>query len=293
MSFFTSTAPVITVEATAALVYSGQYCMIALDESSATGITFGGNATVNMGCGIISNTTGAAAVGVNGNASSVTASPIAAVGGVPSSRVYQQPTLLLPYSLKQDDPFADLPDPPSFPTCSPKMVDSTTPTPGCYLGLDVNGTKTLPPGTYYLKGDLKLNANSVLNAPGVTFVFTSDTPTDASSLPKIEIDGSATLNLTAPTSGTFEGVAMYYDRRTVASSPGPKIEGNSTSSFEGAFYFPTQNVTFRGNSNMATDCIQLVAFQLTFEGNTVINNDCDDEDGGASAFDATWVRLVG
>jgi hypothetical protein len=43
---------------------------------------------------------------------------------------------------------------------------------------------------------------------------------------------------------------------------------------------------------MATDCIQLVAFRLTFEGSTVINNECDDEDGGASAFDATWVRLV-
>ena len=292
MSFFTSEAPVINVEATAALVYSGQYCMISLDESSGVGITFAGNSTVNMGCGIISNTSGASAVTVNGSATSITASPIAAVGGVPSSTSYRQPTLLLPYSLKQEDPFADLPDPPTFSSCNPKIADNVVPSPGqCYNGLDINGTKTLSPGTYYLKGNLKLNANAVLNATGVTFVFTSSTLTDPASLPKLEIDGSATLNLSAPTSGTYEGVAMYYDRRAAMMDPGPKIEGNSTSNFEGAFYFPTQKVTFRGNSNMATNCIQLVAYRLTFEGNTVINNECPTG-GGAKAFDATWVRLV-
>ena len=43
---------------------------------------------------------------------------------------------------------------------------------------------------------------------------------------------------------------------------------------------------------MTTNCIQLVAFRLTFEGNTVIDNDCDADGGGAQAFDAEWVRLV-
>ncbi len=83
---------------------------------------------------------------------------------------------------------------------------------------------------------------------------------------------------------------MYYDRRAVARSPGPKIEGNSASTLEGAFYFPTQDLTFRGNSAMASTCIQLIAYTLNFEGNTTINNNC--ESGGSTRFDATWVRLV-
>lgn len=295
-SFFRGAAPTIQVSATAALVYSGKYCMISLDEGNGTGIKFAGSSIVNMGCGIISNTSGANAVNVDGNATSIVASPVAAVGGVPSSTRYQQPTLLLPYSLKQEDPFKDIPDPPTFSSCNDKITDATPVADiqpgGCYQGLDVNKALTLPAGTYYLKGDLKLNASANVTAHGVTLVFTSDTLTTASSLPKIEIDGSAKLDLTAPSDpdNPYDGIAMYYDRRAVATSPGPKIEGNSTTTFEGAFYFPSQDLTFRGNSNMASTCIQLVAFHLTFEGNTTINNNCAS--GGSTRFDATWVRLV-
>lgn len=292
MSFFTS-APTINVSATAALVYSGKYCMVALDESAATGINFAGSSTVNLGCGIISNTSGAAAVQVDGNATSITASPVAAVGGVPSSTRYKEPTLLLPYSLKQDDPFKSIGDPAPPMPCLPQMNDSTVPEAGkCYKGIDINNAKTLPPGTYYLTGDLRLNANARITAHGVTFVLTSETPSVPTSFPKLEIDGSAQIDLTAPTSGPYEGIIMHYDGRGATMSPGPKIEGNSASTFEGAFYFPKQHVTFRGNSNMATNCIQMVALRLTFEGNTVINNECPTG-GGAKAFDATWVRLVG
>ena len=285
MSFFVSTPPTIRVEATAALVYSGTFCLRALNRGTGTGITFAGSSVVNARCGIISNTTGANAIDVDGNASSITASPIAAAGGVPSSPRYQQPTLLLPYSLPQEDPFKNLPDPPTFSSCNAKITDSTpladikpasSSSSGCYEGLDVNKALTLPAGTYYIKGDLVLNSSASVTANGVTLVFTSDTLTSASSLPKIEIDGSASLNITAPKdpANPFDGVAMYYDRRAVARSPGPKIEGNSNSTLEGALYFPSQDLTFRGNSAMASTCIQLIAFNLIFEGNTTINNSC-------------------
>lgn len=296
MSFFVSTPPTIRVEATAALVYSGRYCMRAGNPGAGPGITFAGNSVVNARCGIISHATGANSIDVDGNATSITASPIAAVGGVPSSSRYQQPTLLLPYSLPYKDPFENLPDPPSFSSCNPQIRDSTPLSEirpgGCYQGLDVNTALSLSAGTYYLKGDLKLNAGARLTAHGVTLVFTGDTLTNAASLPKIDIDGSAALDIVAPQDPTnpFDGVAMYYDRRAVAMSPGPKIEGNSSSRLEGAFYFPTQDLTFRGNSAMASTCFQLFAFNLIFEGNTTIDNNCDS--GGSTRFDATWVRLV-
>lgn len=289
LSFF-SAEPTITVDATAALVYTGKFCMVSLDESNGTGITFSGNSTVDLGCGVISNTTGSSAVVADGSAE-VTASPVAAVGGVPSSTAYVQPTLLLPYSLKQRDPFGDLSDPAPPTPCAGKITDSTdTITPGgCYAGIDVNSAKTLPAGTYYLTGDLTLNSNAHLIGEGVTLVFTKDPGNASAAWPAITINGNAELDLTAPTSGTYEGVLMHYDSR--APNAGHTINGNSFSKFEGAFYFPSQNLTFNGNSEMDTNCIQLVALRLTFSGNTFINNECPT-DGGAQAFDASWVRLV-
>ncbi|HWH18485.1 MAG TPA: pilus assembly protein TadG-related protein [Allosphingosinicella sp.] len=290
-SFFRS-APTITVEAMAALVYTGKYCMVSLDESSATGIRFSGNSTVNLGCGVISNTSGSSAV-VAEQSSTVTASPVAAVGNVPSSTSYVQPTLLLPYSLKQPDPFASLPQPTAPSGCQPLTVNTNqdiTPTTNCFNGLDVRGTLRLNPGTYYVTGgSFNLNAQSNIIGSGVTIVFTSPTPSVQSSYPTININGGANINLTAPTSGTYAGVLMHYDARKEGGDY--FINGNSGSTFEGAFYFPKQNLTFNGNSNMITNCIQLVAYRLTFTGNTKINNNCPTG-GGARSFDASWVRLV-
>jgi len=296
--------PTINVQATAALVYSGKYCMVSLDEGSGAGITFGGNATVNLGCGVISNTTGASAVRVNGSASSVIASPVAAVGGVPESSVYKEPTLLLPYSLKQENPYndgkgepnspEDISDPPPQTNCKPRITDATTAAqiqPGsCYRGLDVDGAKTLPPGTYYITEKFTLNSRADITARGVTFVFTKESTSGYSgSYPEIEINGGAKLNLTAPEDGPYKGIIMHYDSR--APMVNHTINGNSASIFEGAFYFPSQNLTYNGNSEMTTNCIQIVAYRITFEGNTKISNQCR-ADGGAKSFDAEWVRLV-
>lgn len=287
LSFFRA-EPTITVEATAALVYTGKYCMVSLDESANTGITFSGNSTVNLGCGVISNTTGSASIVAQGN-TEITASPVAAVGGVPSSDGYVQPTLLLPYSLRQDDPFAGLDDPVLPPAgCEPPAPVNGLLAVGCHKGLDVSGTLTLAPGTHYIAGgDFKVNANANLIGEGVTIVFTNETAGGA--YPSITINGSADLDLSAPTDGTYEGVLMHYDSRNTGGSY--HINGNSYSQLEGAFYFPRQHLTFNGNSEMDTACIQLVAYRLTFTGNTEINNDCPT-DGGAQAFDASWVRLV-
>lgn len=293
-SFFSSDLPVINVQATAALVFSGKYCMVSLDEGTGTGITFGGSSIVDLGCGIISNTTGASAVSAAGNAR-VTASPIAAVGGVPSSDVYRQPTLLLPYSLKQSNPFEDIPDPVIRPEgCFPQITDSTPPTSiisgRCYRGLDVNKDFALPANTtLVLAGPLTLNSQANLSGTGATIVLTSETPTNPTSFPSVTINAQAKVDLTAPTSGVYEGVIMHYDGR--APNAVHHINGTSRSKFVGALYFPSQDLIFNGNSGVTTNCIQLVALRLTFLGNTTISNTCP-AGGGAKSFDAKWVRLV-
>jgi uncharacterized membrane protein len=95
MGFFSRSSTTVSAEATAAWVYNGKFCMIAKEDGNATGITFTGSTSVDLGCGVATNSTSANAV-VGGGAASVKASPIAAMGGVPSSSAYVQPTVLLP-----------------------------------------------------------------------------------------------------------------------------------------------------------------------------------------------------
>lgn len=305
MSFFLAMSPRLEVEATAALVYTGKYCVVSLEEGTQTGITFSGNTTTNLGCGVISNSRAASAVVADGSAR-VTASPVAGVGGVPTSTAYVQPTLLLPYSLPQPDPFANLPNPPpnpctgSDPAANVAPNTSATLEPGCYRGMDLRGTVTLNPGTYYVDGSqFRTSSQARVTGSGVTIILTSSTPTDPSSFATISMNGGATVDLTAPESGTYQGVLFYQDPRAVSDEElediengrGNQINGDSSSRFQGAFYFPRQHLTFNGNTGMNTNCLQLVARRMTFSGNSRINNSCPS-DSGSNSFDATWVRLV-
>jgi Putative Flp pilus-assembly TadE/G-like len=295
-ALFSSGSMNVSVEATAAYIYTGQYCVVSLETANVTGVIFAGNATTYLGCGVISNARSTSAVTAGGS-STVTASPIAAVGGVPPSASYVGTTRLLPYSPPQPDPYAALPQP-SVPTvCNNELRvqpndAATTVQPGCYRGMDIKGTVTLAPGTYVIDGGtLSFGSQANVTALGVTFILTSRTAaSDPSSIADVSINGGAQLNFSAPASGTYAGVLMYQDRRAPDGSS--QINGNSASSFQGGFYFPGRQLTFNGTTGMQTQCLQLVARRVTFSGDSNIQNVCP-ANSGAHAFDATAVRLVG
>lgn len=301
MSFFGAGNPVLAVEATAAVVYTGKFCMVALEDGTSPGVSFGGNTTVDLGCGVASNSKGITGISAGGS-STIIASPIAAVGGVPASSSYAPGTKLLPYSSKQADPFARLPVPQVPSDCSPaplnvspgSVVTLPTNTSGvyCFKGMDVKGTLNLPPGTYYIDGGtLSVGSQAKIAGDGVTIILTSSTAaTNPSSVAGLSINGGAQLNLKSPKDGTYGGVLFYQDPRALFGNS-VKINGNSSSSFEGGFYFPRAYLSMNGTSGMHTECLQLVARRLDFSGNNKVTNDCPT-DGDAKAFDATFVRLV-
>jgi hypothetical protein len=295
IGFFTGSSMPVQVESTAALVFSGQHCVISLENTAVTGIHFSGSATVNLGCGVSSNSPSSQAVVADG-ASRVTASPVAAVGDVPASASYVGNTQFFSRSMKVDDPFAALGDPELPATCQAELGVQPNQTrsisPGCYRGMDIKGTLNLAPGTYFIDGGiLKFGAQAVVNGTGVTFVLTSSNATsNPASIATVDMHGGAVLNLTAPASGTYKGLLMYMDRRAALNTV--QINGNSATVLEGAFYLPSQHVTFNGNTGMQTRCIQFVARRVTFSGNSDIQNVCPTN-GGSKAFDAIAVRLVG
>jgi hypothetical protein len=295
---FMSATPTITASATAAVVQSGRYCAKALDNKTETGIEFTGNSTVNLGCGIITNAKGSSAVDGGGSAT-VTASPVAAQGQIANSGAFTSNTIFQPYSPPTTDPYAGI-NPPAVPSgCNQSAIrgnqSSVSVTGGtvCYTDISLtNGQTASFTDTVVILngGDLSVNAGATLNCTRCTFILTTnDTNITSNSIGNVTFNGGANINLVAPTTGTYAGLVLYQDRRAPYCQNCNKINGNSSSLIEGAMYFPTQELQVSGDSGMNTNCIQLVAWQLAFTGNTTVTNVCP---GGPRGWDGSMVRLV-
>lgn len=308
LSFFGANSQAITVEATAAVVTEGDFCMIALDDSDDTGVLLSGNAEVNIGCGISTNSRAAEAIKAKGS-SNIIASPIMAVGGVPASNNYASGTEVIPYSAPQADPYASLPDPTLPPNCAngpdvgpQDTLNLGTSTPGynastnsyCFNGgWDIKGTVTIPAGaTIYINGgELSFGSQAHVTGSSVAFILTSSNATsNPSSVATLGMNGGAHFDLGPQTSGTYANVLFYQDRRAPLGRE-IRFNGNSSSVVQGAFYFPRSDLQFNGTTGMTTRCIQLVARRLEFSGNGSVINSCAPGTGNRG-FQGRFVRLI-
>lgn len=295
LSAFAGKTVSINVEATAAVVGFGEYCAIALQNTPVVGITMTGSTTVNLNCGMITNSPAADTVSAGGS-STIAASPIAAVGGILPSSNYPAGTQLFPYSVPQQDPYAGLPTPNISSSSNNGNVQpnqTKTLSPGNYSGMDLKGNVTLNPGVYYVDGStFSANSGAIITGTGVTIILTSKTAASSpSSIAQLNLNGNATLNLTAPTTGPYAGILFYQDRRAVDNGGSNVINGNSGSTLQGAIYFPGQAISFTGNTGMNINCIKLVGYRLTFTGNSNVSNTCP-AGSGVSPILGTRVKLV-
>ena len=78
-SIFMASAPLVRATAVARGAEDGEYCVIALERTSALSIEMQGSSTMALGCGMATNGTGANAIQFNGTASSIQASPVGAL----------------------------------------------------------------------------------------------------------------------------------------------------------------------------------------------------------------------
>lgn len=299
-SMFMTQTPNIQGSATAAAVGFGTYCVVSLESTTSTGVTFQGSSTVNLGCGVTTNSQGSTAVYAGGS-STITASPVSAVGVVPAANNYATGTTLNSYSIAQPDPYSGIGLPTGY-SCSNQLSIGSNQTKTvqnngggvqCYRGMDLKGTVTFDPGIYVIDGStggsLNVNAGAVVKCTGCTFIFTT-TSTDMTTIANAKMNGNATWQVTAPETGTYAGIMMYQDRRAVSGYTN-SVTGDNVSKMQGAIYFPSQEVQFSGNSTMDTKCIQIVARTVTFSGNNTIQNDCPT-DSKSKAIAGIQIRLV-
>ncbi|MCL6697978.1 Tad domain-containing protein [Sphingomonas sp. NSE70-1] len=333
-SMFMEAAPNIVATATAASVPGGdQYCVIGLDKSaSVTGVEISGSTFLDLGnCSLIANSkhkdkaasNGTSGNGQAGSGSYVKAASLAASGGVQYSNNWKVSDYD-PNSPPADDPFAGVPSPTS---CSKTVTISANANQGypydrTVAGGDVAGETVCLVGggngqnanTVAVKGAIKLQTGVtyVLNGQNLSMTDTSASLTcggctiamtnftNPANTGNIKITGG-TVNLTAPTTGTYKGIAIYQDR--LASDSGQKaqnhINGNSGQSITGAIYIPGRSILYNGGGNYVADstvegaCMMLVAKRVEFGGNSKVKALDECETAGLPAPKAgKRVRLV-
>jgi Flp pilus assembly protein TadG len=291
-SLFLPSPPTVGATATAATIPTGVYCVVSLEPTSAT---------INLGCGMITNSTSMTAAIATGS-SSVNATPIAAVGSITDSDNWNDAELL-PFTIKQEDPFADV-NPPSFAPCqgnanrlsvnSNATVDRSTDTGVvCFSEMNLNGDVTLGSATYVIDGgNFGVGAQAHVRCTGCTIILTNSDTSSTATIGTVTMNGGAEIDMSAPTSGTYEDILIYQDRRASStSSTVNKVNGNSDSLMSGAFYFPNQQLQINGTAGLNFNCAQFVARTVDFSGNGSINNTCTGGYGDDSIM-GKHVRLV-
>jgi hypothetical protein len=267
---------------------NGPNCIYVLNPSAPAAFSANGNVDVNSGCGLLVDSSSSTGLSVVGNVS-ITAPSIGVVGGYSSggnSTLSPTPKIgVIPAS----DPLANVQAPTvgscahtnfslngnSGSTGSPYQLY-----PGTYCGgISVHGNAVLffNPGTYVLAGGgMSISANTTMTGAGLTFYNTTGT----GGYGAISFNGNSTANFSAPTSGPLTGILFFQDRSIPSSGAASTISGNSSSTFDGAIYFPTTSVSFHGNSS-ANGYSIVVANLLTLSGNASLGSNYTSLTGGS------------
>ncbi|MEQ7872377.1 hypothetical protein ABDK56_00005, partial [Sphingomonas sp. ASV193] len=216
-------------------------------------------------------------------------------------------TAYYPYSTAIQDPYAGVDVDPSDMKCATgsaaTLDDSTSAATlanyNCFSSLLVNSNKTLTiPDSY--NGPIYINGGSAtfrgnFTCKSCTIVLTNSDTSSTATIGNVKANANANVNITAPTSGPYQGLAFYQDRRASDCNNCNLINGNSNSLITGAMYFPNQELQYNGTGNTNSVCSKFVAKRITFTGNSGNNQfaglkDCTNywSDGGT----LTIVRLV-
>lgn len=269
-------APVTIVGHAVALAGTETGCLLALNSSASSAISFQGGASVTLkGCSIYDNSTSANALQANGSAS-VSALSAKVVGGVSGASQIATTNGISTGVSPAQDPYAGVPMP-AYGGCNftnLKINASTTLNPGVYCnGVQINAgaVVTLNPGVYvFNRGTLSVNGSATLRGTGVTLFFTSNT---GSNYADLVFNGGATINLVAPTSGPYAGIVFFGDRN-MPNSTTFKLTAGTNQIIGGATYIPEGAIQYSGGVNANATCTQVIGDTIGFAGNSTLAIDC-------------------
>jgi hypothetical protein len=248
--------------------------ILILEESEPRALYGQGSGTllVNEG-GVVVNSTSQSAAETSGNQIVLAATSFDVAGKAIGDRYYETPYPesgpANPYdgSTPVPDPLADLPepDPAAFVNRSTPHGGSGNVTlqPGRYrnrLSFTGNTVVNLEPGVYYLEKGISVLGDVTLTGTGVTIYNVG-----SGSANNIQLQGNGTWSLTPPTSGPYEGVALYQSRNTASQDTTMTLQGNGGAGLVGTVYAPTTKVLVTGSGTQTLGS-QFIARTLEMSG---------------------------
>jgi Flp pilus assembly protein TadG len=291
-SFFATGATTIKARAVAVAGQSGNGCVIAFNAQVNWAVLENGAADVNLqSCSMYVNSTDPNGLYFNGSGK-LHADKLFLAGNYGTNgnvTVDVKPENIFRGQPPIADPYKDV-GIPNYQGCDYNAYSSaasgtvniahpgppTTPVVFCN-GLTLNGSATVnfAPGIYVVdRGTFLINGSGTVNAPGVTFVLTSSS---GSSYANLTMNGTATLNATAMTSGPTAGLLFMQDRKapTTGLNTTNLINGTAAATLQGALYFPKQKVTYNGTATTSPGrCTQLMADTISFNGTPNFQANC-------------------
>ena len=258
---------------------NGPSCIYVLNPSASAAFSASGTVNVQSGCGLMVNSSASNGLSANGNVT-VKAPSIGVVGNYSTTGGASFTPTPKTGIIAATDPLSSVPAP-TVGSCAHTNYKLTGTTgssgspfqiyAGTYCGgITVNGNAWLHfnSGTYVLAGGgMSISSNTVMSGTGVTFYNT----TGNGGYGGISINANSTVNVSAPTTGPLAGILFFQDRSIPTTGAASTLSGNSTSTFDGALYFPTTALTFNGNSSSNGYSI-VVANKLTLVGNSSLGN---------------------
>ena len=267
---------------------TGKYCVLGLDTSSADTVLLNNNAVLpNQNCGVASNSSSPRGLDLTNNA--IISGPVSAMGGYVESNnaVISGATKT---GIATADPYSGIPAPGLGPcsnqTASGKNGVTVNLTPGRFcngLNFNNNAIVNMAPGTYYVESQFSFQNNAVLNATsGVTLVIVGNQ--------SLNIGNNAQINVTAPTTGTYAGMAFMGDR-TGTSTVTQVFSNNAVFNINGVIYFPNQTVEMDNNATTNPNgCSQVIGRKVVFSNNVNLPSNCSGT--GVKPMGAATIALV-
>ncbi len=175
-----------------------------------------------------------------------------------------------------------VPYPPNFnlprPTCTQNATKvGNTLNPGRVNGsFPPSGVTHLNPGVYCVNGSFSLNGNDTLIGHEVVIYMESG---------NIRWNGNGALHLSAPTSGPFKGLLIYFP---ITNNSEIRINGTNDQLLKGTILAPASNIVLLGTANTDSYRTQIIGYTVeiggTFDGIVRYN---DEEN-----YDATVPPMI-
>ena len=288
MRFFGWSTANVKGRATAGLQSGGHACMIALNnDPTQDGMRFNGSGNFNADCGLMTNSTDPDAMR-NVGSGRVSATWVGVTGGYSGGgTINPSPTLKVPPMLDPLEGLAELDPATLAPGSSSTSGGVTTWTAGTYPnGIKITGgTHVFSAGNYYLGKGIQVTGGDITGSE--VFFYNGATNKNFG----IEFTGNGLVTLSAPTSGTYQGVLFFgnpqVQNKTNLGGSGNKIlRGNASSSFQGSLYFPSQDLDWAGNPLNSNKWSLVIADEIDVSGNTDMELSGPPSSGGPPAYTA-------